>query len=82
MKSKFWIFNIIVFFVFFMLFSFGSNSMESSIDYVFSGNSWLNPVSEEIYNFTGIILQGFSAIGVLIQLIFVNIKLLRVEQNL
>jgi len=51
--------------------------MQSEIRYTFAGNTWLNPVSGEIYLFNGIILQVLSGIGLIIQLIMVNIKLIK-----
>ncbi len=74
--KKFYIFNLIVFLLLLFLYVTGSY-MQSEIRYTFAGNSWLNPVSGEIYLFNGIILQMLSGIGLLIQLIMVNIKLIK-----
>ena len=78
MKDKFLGFNIIVFAVLIMLFIIGGG-LDSNIHYVFAQNSWINPIVREYYHFTGIILQIFSALGVLIQLVFINKKLLSVH---
>ncbi|MFA5543951.1 MAG: hypothetical protein WDA47_09250 [Bacilli bacterium] len=74
--KKFYIFNLIVFLFLLLLYATGSN-MQSEIRYTFAGNTWLNPVSGEIYLFNGIILQVLSGIGLIIQLIMVNIKLIK-----
>lgn len=74
MIKKFIIFNVIVFLVFLVLFRTGT-LMDNVVDYDFAGYSFSNPVNGKNYHFTGIILQVFSVIGVLIQLVFVNKKL-------
>ncbi len=74
MKNKFIVFNVIVFVVFLVLFSIGG-SIVNEVSYTFAGNSFLNQVDGENYHFTGLILQVFSAIGILIQLVFVNKEL-------
>jgi hypothetical protein len=78
MKSKFVIFNVIVFAVLVILYVVGV-SLNSNIQYGFAGNSWLNPVDAEYYNLEGMILQIFSVCGALIQLVFVNLKLLKTK---
>lgn len=78
--KKFYVFNLIVFLVLLITFVTGS-FMVNEIRYTFAGNSWLNPVSGEIYSITGIILQVLSGIGLIIQLIFVNIKLIKDGMN-
>lgn len=70
---KFIVFNTIVFFILLIVFLTGLN-LENHIRYDFSGNSFLNPVNSEYYYFTGIILQVFSLLGILIQLVFVSKK--------
>ncbi len=72
--KKFVGFNLIVFMFLLSLFIIGA-MMQNYIDYGFGGNNWTNPMTEAYYFFTGIILQVFSAIGVLIQLVFVSKKL-------
>ena len=82
--KKFYLFNLIVFLFLLLLYVIGSN-MQSEIRNTFAGNNWLNPVTGEILNpvtgeiyvFNGIILQVFSGIGLIIQLIMVNIKLIK-----
>ena len=74
MKDKFIVFNVIVFIVLLVLFSIGG-SIDNGVKYSFAGYSLLNPVDGENYHFTGLILQVFSAIGILIQLVFVNKEL-------
>lgn len=74
--AKKYLFDGIILFIFIVIFV-SSNDFENGIRYTFSGNSFLNPVNGEIHNYLGIILQIFSAVGILIQLTFINIKILK-----
>ena len=73
---KKYFFDGIILLIFIIIFV-SSNDFENGIRYTFSGNSFLNPVNGEIHDYLGIILQIFSALGILIQLIFINIKILK-----
>jgi len=73
--NKFIKFNSIVFIIFIILFIIGGY-MNSRISFTYINNSILNPVAAENYHLSGFILQIFSAIGVLIQLGFINKKLI------
>lgn len=72
--NKFFWFNGILALILIGLFFVGSH-MHNYIDYGFGGDSWLNPVTEAYYYFGGMIIQVFSAVGLLIQLIFINREL-------
>ena len=74
--KKFYIFNLVVFIVLLLTFISGSN-MSNEIRYTFAGNSFLNPVSGEILQLSGIVMQVFSGIGMIVQLVMVNLKLIQ-----
>ena len=74
--KKFYIFNLVVFIVLLLTFISGSN-MSNEIRYTFAGNSFLNPVSGEILQLSGIMMQVFSGIGMVVQLVMVNLKLIQ-----
>jgi len=74
--KKFYIFNLVVFIVLLLTFISGSN-MSNEIRYTFAGNSFLNPVSGEILQLSGIVMQVFSGIGMVVQLMMVNLKLIQ-----
>ena len=74
--KKFYIFNLVVFIVLLLTFISGSN-MSNEIRYTFAGNSFLNPVSGEILQLSGIVMQVFSGIGMVVQLVMVNLKLIQ-----
>lgn len=74
--KKFYIFNLVVFIVLLLTFISGS-SMSNEIIYTFAGNSFLNPVSGEIFQLSGIVMQVFSGIGMVVQLVMVNLKLIQ-----
>lgn len=74
--KKFYIFNLVVFIVLLLTFISGS-SMTNEIRYTFAGNSFLNPVSGEIFQLSGIMMQVFSGIGMVVQLVMVNLKLIQ-----
>ena len=74
--KKFYVFNIIVFLVLLIVFAIGSG-INSEIKYTFAGHSFLNPVSGKSLMLTGIIMQVMSGIGMVVQLVMVNLKLMR-----
>ena len=74
--KKFYIFNLVVFIVLLLTFISGSY-MSNEIIYTFAGNSFLNPVSGEILQLSGIMMQVFSGIGMVVQLVMVNLKLIQ-----
>ncbi len=74
--KKFYIFNLVVFIILLLTFISGSN-MSNEIRYTFAGNSFLNPVSGEILQLSGIVMQVFSGIGMVVQLVMVNLKLIQ-----
>lgn len=74
--KKFYIFNLVVFIVLLLTFILGS-SMSNEIRYTFAGNSFLNPVSGEVFQLSGIVMQVFSGIGMVVQLVMVNLKLIQ-----
>ena len=74
--KKFYIFNLVVFIVLLLTFISGS-SMSNEIRYTFAGNSFLNPASGKIFQLSGIVMQVFSGIGMVVQLVMVNLKLIQ-----
>ena len=74
--KKFYVVNLIIFVVLLLTFIAGFNS-QNEIRYTFAGNSFLNAVSGEYINFNGIILQVFSGIGMIVQLVMVNLKMMQ-----
>ncbi len=74
--KKFYIVNLIIFVVLLLTFITGFNS-QNEIKYYFAGNSFLNAVSGQYINYNGIILQVFSGLGMIVQLIMVNLKMMQ-----
>lgn len=74
--KKFYVFNLIVFIFLLTIFITGS-TISNEITYTFGGNSYLNPISGKTIVFHGFIMQIFSGVGMIIQIIFVNTKLIK-----
>lgn len=74
--KKFYVVNMIVFVILLLTFIAGFNT-QNEIRYSFAGNTFLNPVSGEYFNYNGIILQVFSGLGMIVQLIMVNLKMMQ-----
>ena len=77
--NKFLKFNLIVFIIFVVLFVVGGY-MSNRISFAYYGSILSNPLSGKYYYLSGLILQIFSAFGVLIQLIFMNIKFISIHK--
>lgn len=74
--KKFYVVNLIIFVILLLTFIAGLNT-QNEIRYTFAGNSFLNAVSGEYINYNGIILQVFSGLGMIVQLIMVNLKMMQ-----
>lgn len=74
--KKFYVVNSIIFVILLLTFIAGFN-IQNEIRYYFAGNSFLNAVSGEYINYNGIILQVFSGLGMIVQLIMVNLKMMQ-----
>jgi hypothetical protein len=80
MKKRFYIFNSVIFV--FLLFLFITSLSNDSIEivYYFAGNNILNQHSGASHQVHILVLQIFSGLGLLLQLIFVNLYMLK-EKN-
>ncbi len=74
--KKFYIVNLIIFVVLLLTFITGFNT-QNEIRYTFAGNSFLNAVSGQYINYNGMILQVFAGLGMIVQLIMVNLKMMQ-----
>jgi len=74
--KKFYIVNLIIFVLLLLTFIAGF-STQDEIRYTFAGNSFLNAVSGQYINYNGIILQVFAGLGMIVQLIMVNLKMMQ-----
>ena len=74
--KKFYVVNFIIFVVLLLTFITGFTT-QNEIRYMFAGNSFLNQVSGEYINYNGLILQVFSGLGMIVQLIMVNLKMMQ-----
>jgi len=81
MKNKFYMFNGIIFII--LLFLFITSYLQDSIQitYHFAGNNIFNQHSGETHHLHVLILQSFTALGMLVQLIFVNLYMLKEKRN-
>jgi len=77
--KKFYVFNAVVFLILFILF-IRSFSLENTVLYSFAGGSIVNPIDGETRMYAGLALQIFSGLGMLIQLILVNVALLKQQE--
>jgi hypothetical protein len=80
MKKRFFIFNGIIFIILFVAFASSLSNNAIEITYYFAGNNILNQHSAASHKTHTLVLQIFSGLGLLIQLIFVNLYMLK-EKN-